>query len=64
MMDWLLNREMVIILAVIGAAMALSSSLFQARLGHVRAAWLNRCAYALTGASIVIFIVLGFMTPA
>ncbi|TXF10020.1 hypothetical protein [Pelomicrobium methylotrophicum] len=62
-MDLLFNREMVIALAVGGALVALVASLFQARLGHVRAAWLHRCAYALTGASIVIFIVLGFMAP-
>ncbi|MGN2390293.1 hypothetical protein [Pelomicrobium sp. G1] len=63
-MDWLLNREVVIALAVVGALAALAASLFQERLGHVRTAWLNRCAYALTGASIMIFIVLGFLTPA
>jgi predicted membrane-bound mannosyltransferase len=62
-MDWLLNREVVIALAVVGALASLAASLFRERLGHVQAAWLNRCAYTLTGASIVIFIVLGFMTP-
>jgi disulfide bond formation protein DsbB len=60
--DWLFNREAVIGLAVFGALLALGASVFQERLGHVRAGWLNRCAYTVTGVSIAIFIVLGFMT--
>lgn len=59
-MNWLLSREVVIGLAVLGGLLALAASLLHAHLGERHATILSRAGYALTAASIVIFIVIGF----
>ncbi len=58
-MRWLLNREAVIALAVGGAVLSVAAS----SLGGMRAAWLSRLGYACMGASMVLFVLLGFMAP-
>ncbi|MFZ5555569.1 MAG: hypothetical protein ACOZDY_02405 [Pseudomonadota bacterium] len=63
MLGWLLNREVVIGLAILGAIMVASASLLAGRLGPARAVWLNRAGYTVTGVSVLIFIVVGFMGP-
>lgn len=63
MLRWLLNREVVIGLAILGAVMVTSASLLAGRLGPARAVWLNRAGYAVTGVSVLIFIIVGFMGP-
>jgi hypothetical protein len=60
---WLLNREVVIALAVLGALMVTAASLLAGRLGPRRTLWLSRSGYAVTGVSVLIFIIVGLMGP-
>ena len=61
-MDWLLTREAVIALAVMGAVPSTASSLLQSsgRLSAQRARQLNYVGYGLMGASMFLFVVIGF----
>ena len=59
-LGWLLNREVVIVLAIAGAVLATAASSLEGRIGARRAMLVNRAGYGLTFASIAIFIVVGF----
>ena len=61
-MDWILTREAVITLAVLGAISSVASSVLQARgsISALRAKQLNLTGYALMTVSMVLFIVVGF----
>lgn len=63
MLGWLLNREVVVSLAVVGAAMVTAASLLGGRITAQRAVWLNRAGYAITWLSVLIFIIVGFTGP-
>jgi hypothetical protein len=56
--DWVLTRETVIALAVLGAAASVLASLPRIRSAGL-ARSLNAAGYALMGASMLIFIVIG-----
>ena len=60
-MDWLLTREAVITLAVLGAAFSTSASYLQVRgkIGATRASQLNIAGYACMGVSMLLFIIVG-----
>ncbi len=61
-MEWILTREVVIAIALTGAAASLGASILRARgTGNaVRARQLNIAAYALMGLSMLLFIIIGF----
>ena len=61
-MDWLLAREAVIILAVLGAIPSVAASVLQARgaISPLRARQFNLAGYTLMGISMALFIVVGF----
>ena len=61
-MDWLLTREAVISLAVVGAILSTAASMLQARgsISAPRGRQLNRAGYVLMGISMALFIVAGF----
>ena len=61
-MDLLLTREAVITLAVLGAIFSTAASLLQVRgtIGALRARQLNYAGYACMGASMLLFIVVGY----
>jgi hypothetical protein len=59
-MDWLLTREMVIGLAILGAVPSTFATFFQSRLGEQRARQLNFAGYGLMGVSMLLFIIIGF----
>jgi len=61
-MEWILTREVVIAIALTGAAASHGASILRARgTGNaVRARQLNIAAYALMGVSMLLFIVIGF----
>ena len=61
-MDWLLTREAVVGLAVLGAVPSIAASVLQVRgsISALRAKQLNMLGYGLMGLSIVLFIVVGF----
>jgi hypothetical protein len=61
-MEWLLAREVVIGLAVLGAIASTAASLLQVRgsIGAARARQLNATGYALMGISMALFIIVGF----
>lgn len=61
-MDWLLTREGVIGLAVLGAVFSTAASLLQVRgvIGAVRAKQLNVAGYACMGVSMLLFIIVGY----
>lgn len=61
-MDWLLTRETVIALAVLGAIFSTAASVLQVRgtIGAARARQLNIVGYAFMGASMLLFIVVGY----
>ena len=61
-MDWLLTREVVIGLALLGALPSLAASLLVARGGisAVRARQLNIAGYGLMAVSMLLFIIVGF----
>jgi hypothetical protein len=60
--DWLLTREAVITLAVLGAVLSTASSVLQVRgvIGALRARQLNLAGYACMGVSMLLFIVAGY----
>lgn len=60
-MDWLLTREAVITLAVLGAIASSAASILQVRgrIGAGRARQLNLAGYALMGVSMALFIIIG-----
>jgi hypothetical protein len=61
-MDWLLSREAVITLAVLGAFASTAASMLQVR-GRIsagRARQLNLAGYLLMGISMALFVVIGF----
>ena len=60
-MHWLLNREVVIGLAVAGGAFSVIATGLRQRLGEARASVLSWAAYACMGGSMVLFVALGFM---
>jgi hypothetical protein len=64
-MDWLLTREAVIALAVLGAVFSTASSVLQVRgsISAFRARQLNVAGYALMGVSMLLFIVVGYRGP-
>jgi len=63
-MEVLLERPVVIGLAVAGAVFSTAASLLQARgsIGAARAHQLNLIGYALMGVSMLLFIIVGFRT--
>lgn len=60
--SWLLSREVVIALALLGGGLAALAMLLQRRpqVSPARVALINRVAYVCSGASIVLFIIAGF----
>jgi hypothetical protein len=60
--DWLLTREAVIGLAVLGAIVATAASMLQVRgrISALRARQLNLAGYVLMAISMALFIVAGF----
>jgi len=65
LLQWLLRRETVIALAVVGGLFSVAAWLLSSRRAVVPAAatWCNRAAYAFMAASMLIFIVAGFARP-
>lgn len=61
-MDWLLSRETVVALAVLGAIASLAASLLQSngRIGAARARQLSATGYGFMAVSMLLFIVIGF----
>ena len=61
-MDWLLTREAVIALAVLGAIASTAASVLQVRgrIGAARARQLNAAGYVLMAISMALFITIGF----
>ena len=61
-MDWLLTREVVVGLAILGALPSVAASVLEARGGitPTRAKQLNLAGYVLMGLSMLLFIVVGF----
>jgi hypothetical protein len=61
-MDWILTRETVIVLAVLGAVPSIAASMLQTRgsISVLRARQLNLTGYALMAVSMALFIVAGF----
>jgi uncharacterized protein with PQ loop repeat len=59
---WLLTREAVIILAVLGAILTIAASMLQVRgrISALRARQLNLAGYVLMGISMALFVVAGF----
>jgi hypothetical protein len=65
-MDWLLTREAVIALAVLGAIASTAASALHVRgmLSALRARQLNLLGYVLMGISMALFIVAGYRAAA
>jgi hypothetical protein len=61
-MDWILTREAVITLAVLGAIPSVAASLLQVRgsIDATQARRLNLAGYVLMAISMALFIVIGF----
>jgi hypothetical protein len=61
-MDWLLTREAVIALAVLGAIFSTAASVLQVRgsISALRAKQLNFAGYTAMGISMALFIVIGY----
>ncbi len=61
-MDWLLTREAVIGLAVLGAVFSVAASALQVRgaIGAARARQINIAGYACMGVSMLLFIIVGY----
>jgi hypothetical protein len=59
--DWLLTREAVIGLAIVGALFSVAASALQVRgaIGAPRARQLNVVGYACMGVSMLLFIIVG-----
>ena len=60
-MDWILTRETVVALAVLGALPSVAASMLQVRgsISESRAKQFNLVGYALMGISMALFIVAG-----
>ena len=58
-MDWILNREAMIAMAVLGATSSVLAALPRIR-STAYARWLNWAGYALMGSSMLVFVVIGF----
>ena len=58
-MDWILSREAMIAMAVLGAASSVLATLPRIRSTEY-ARWLNWAGYALMGLSMLVFVVVGF----
>lgn len=65
-MDWLLTREAVVTLAIVAALLSVASSVLQVKgiIGATRARQLNVAGYALMGVSMLLFIIIGYRSPA
>ena len=63
-MDWLVSREAVITLAVLGAIASIAGSILQSsgRIDAERAKLINRTGYGFMAASMLLFVVAGFKT--
>lgn len=61
-MEWLFSRNVVIILAVMGAIVSALATVLQGRgsIGEARARQLNITGYGFMAASMVFFVVIGF----
>ena len=61
-MEWLLTREVVVGLAVLGALPSVAASVLAARgdISPARAKQLNLVGYGLMGISMLLFIIVGF----
>jgi hypothetical protein len=57
--DWVLNRETMIAMALLGAASSVLATLPRVRSTDY-ARWLNWAGYALMGVSMLVFVVIGF----
>lgn len=63
-MDWVLTRETVIALAMLGAISSVAASIMQSsgRIDAGRAKQLNTAGYGFMAASMLLFIAVGFRT--
>ena len=63
-MEWLVTREVVITLALLGAVFSTGASMLQVRgkIGAARARQLNAVGYACMGVSMLLFIIAGYRT--
>ena len=61
-MEWILTREAVVAIAVLGALPSVAASILQTRgsIGAARARQLNVAGYVLMGISMALFIIVGF----
>ena len=61
-MEWLLTREVIVSLAVLGALPSVAASVLEARGGisPARARQLNLVGYCVMGISMLLFIIVGF----
>ena len=61
-MEWLLTREAVVLIAVLGAVPAVAASVLEVRgvIDAARANQLNMAGYILMGLSMALFIIAGF----
>ncbi len=65
MLEWLLYRETVITLAVLGAAATTLSSILKVKgLPETRMKQLNQLGYVFMAISMILFIIVGFRGPA
>lgn len=64
-MKWLLAREVVVGLAVLGAAFSVLASLLQSkgRIGEETANRVNMAGYVFMGMSIALFVIAGLLAP-
>ena len=64
-MDWLLTRETVVTLAVIGAVLSTGASMLQVRkmLSERGARLMNYAGYGAMGISMLLFIAAGYRSP-
>ena len=58
-MDWILSREVVITMALVGAAASVLATVPRVRAGGL-ARTLNLAGYVLMGASMLVFVIIGF----
>jgi hypothetical protein len=61
-MKWLLAREVVVALAVLGALFSLLASMLQSKVTGETARLMNLIGYAFMAASMILFIAAGFFT--
>jgi hypothetical protein len=63
-MDWVLTRETVIMLAMLGAIASVAASILQSsgRIDAGRTKQLNTAGYGFMAASMLLFVVVGFRT--